>query len=219
MMKSLSRQSAFTLIEVIIAVTVFTIFMGLSIGAYLSFHRAQQDAATTRALLLEMESVFNSVTQSIHENQIDYEAFASVSGAANDILAEVDRLTDITLIEVSESMEGGSLYLISPSGETQYVYDWDSEAETFTLQAFDESGLEADGYSDPIQLHSDSVKVSHVSFEIFPEEDPYATENRSDSSVQYQPIVRMNMSFTAQGRMDKTITLDLKTSVTSRFYQ
>ena len=53
------QKAAFTLIEMIIAITVFTIFIGFAISAYLTFHRADQDALTNRSLLMESEAILN----------------------------------------------------------------------------------------------------------------------------------------------------------------
>ncbi len=183
----IQNREAFTLIEMIIAITVFTIFIGFTISTYLTFHRADQDALSTRSMVMEGQALLNELSDAMRENKIDYEAY--VEGEQ-------------------------SLYLISPDGTEKKVYTWDSEEETLSVQRFDGAGTVL---TEEQVLHSESLAVSFVSFSVFPAENPY--ENRTEESIQYQPMVRFKLMFTTPGRMDEELSFELQTTVTSRFYQ
>lgn len=180
------QKPAFTLIEMIIAITVFTIFIGFAISAYLTFHRADQDALTNRSLLMESEAILNELSDATRQNKIDYDSYASGSGFF-------------------------SLYLISPDGSEQTIYTWDPDEETLSVERI-LNGASSGEYP----LNSENLSVTYVNFEVFPEEDPYAD---SSYELQYQPMVRFDLNFSMPGRMDTELTLELSTTVTSRYYQ
>jgi len=184
-MKIKATAPAFTLVEMIIAITVFTIFIGFAISAYLSFHRADQEALVQRSLTMEAGTVMDTLTQDIKANKIDYTAYA-----ANECT--------------------NSLCLISADGTSTTVYAWDSTTQALTVQK--------DG-GELLPLTSEQVYLNAASFTVFPTADPYDPANVSDDSVQFQPLVTLDLIFAAEGSVREEVTVQLKTSVSSRFYQ
>lgn len=182
------KKSAFTLIEMIIAITVFTIFIGFSISAYLTFHRADQEALTTRTLIMSAQGVMSALSDTIRESSIAYDS--------------------LSMLSTSE------LHLLSADGDVETVYVWDSVEETLSMQTFDSAG---DPLTDAVLLHSENTTVSYVSFSIFPSENP--RDNPTEDALQYQPFVTIDLSFSMPGRVREEVTMDLHTSVTTRFYQ
>jgi len=195
-----AKMAAFTLIEMIIAITVFTIFIGFAISAYLAFHRADQDALVVRALLMEEQGIMDKLSSAVKENRIAYSAYKdSVSG---------------------ENIETANLYLLSADKKNIFVYSWDSDAQMVQLQAFDStSGAPLDGYADPIQLNSENAKVSYLEFKIFPSVDPYADENKQVDNVQFQPVISIDMTMEMPGRVQEKVSVSLHTAATSRYYK
>ena len=187
----IKKQDAFTLIEMIIAITVFTVFIGFVMTAYMTFHQSQQEAAIVRSVIFEMESATSLISQSIKENSIDYEIYSG---------------------------EENLLYLLSPDETTHILYIWDDEDETLGIQLFDSDGNVMDGYAEPVLLHSEDTKVTNVKFRIFPSTDPYGIPVNSDQEY-YQPNVQMAMTFERPGRIREDVVIDFQTSVTSRIYQ
>lgn len=216
--KTFKNRDAFTLIEMIIAITVFTIFIGFAISAYLTFHRADQDALTSRSLLMDSEAILNELSDATRENKINYGAYASFSsGGSRTITRGFSLPTTFSATSLSLSLGNElneqSLYLISADGEEQTVYAWNADEQSLSVQRFDASGT---ALSDAQNLNSDGMAVTYVNFRIFPDENPYED---SSSTSQFQPMVTFDLSFSMPGRMDAELTLDLKTTVTSRFYQ
>lgn len=201
------QKSAFTLIEMIIAITVFTIFIGFAISAYLTFHRADQDALTNRSLLMESEAILNELSDATRENKIDYDSYSgATSGGGAWALVPVT-----TSISIGDARNEQTLYLISPDGSEQTIYTWDVDEETLSVERI----LDGDSSGEYI-LNSENLAVTYVNFKIFPQEDPYAD---SSYEFQYQPMVRFDLNFSMPGRMDTELTLELSTTVTSRYYQ
>lgn len=194
-------RKAFTLIEMIIAITVFTIFIGFSISAYLTFYRANQDALANRSLLMSSEAILNELSDATRENKIDYVAYALASGGGSIPMAS----------SFGKALNEQTLRLISPDGQEQIVYSWDADDESLSVKRAENGGA----FSEPQRLNSEGLTVSYVNFRIFPETDTYA----EGSEVHYQPMVTFDLSFSMLGRMTETLMLDLKTTVTSRFYQ
>ncbi|MEK9159418.1 MAG: type II secretion system protein [Patescibacteria group bacterium] len=138
------KRSAFTLLEMIIAITVFTIFIGFAISTYLMFHRADQEALAMRSLMLETQGTMDLISDAVKENTIDYAYYND--GLSSDVLA-----------------------LRSPDGQTETVFIWDEEVETLSLFTIDEN----DVASSPVLLHSETTRVPYVHFRIFPDKNPY----------------------------------------------
>lgn len=214
------KNPAFTLLEMIIAITVFTIFIGFSISTYLSFHRADQEALEQRSLMLEIQGTMDNISEAVRSNKIDY---AGEYSEEEDILGGLSGGLSASLFGATHVLNEKVLSLVSSDGETKYVYTWDDEEETLSLQVFDFDGtdwVEADAYKDgPVLLHGENTKVTYANFRIFPDVDPYDADNASDDDVQYQPTVQINLTFSVPGRVRPTVDLNLQTSITSRFYQ
>lgn len=207
-----TKAPAFTLIEMVIAITVFSIFMAFVMGSYLVFHRSNQEALTYRGLILETQWAMDFITDALRNNAISFDYYLVESGATSDALTpfsdgDVDPIVTSTLV------------LVSPDGVSFTHYVWDEDAQTLTVQQFDEDGSPLDGYSDPILLHAEATKVSFVRFTLFPPANPYALENAAEDDLQYQPIVQVQLTFSLPGRMREMLHFPLQTSVTSRLYQ
>ncbi len=213
------KSPAFTLIEMIVAITVFSIFIGFAISAFLSFHRADQEALVDRSLMMEAGQVMDILTTDIKENKIDYEYYDDGSGSPF-------TFTFPFTVELGDHVLNESvLVLRSVDGLTRTVYTWDSDPDVLglTVQKFDMTDVTnpvaLDGYTDPLPMTSDHVYLNDVNFRIFPDVDPYDPENASDDATAFQPVVTLNLIFAAEGRVREEVTLPLQTTVTSRFYQ
>ncbi len=221
-MKLRLKAPAFTLIEVIIAITVFSVFIGFVVSAYLSFHRADQEALVTRTLMMEGGKVMDQLTADLKANKIDYFYYEGDSGPRDPGRGALPDAFE-ALLEGDHVLNEEVLALRSADELTRILYVWDSDEKTLTLQKFDMTDetnpLTMDGYTNPLALTSEQVYLNEVNFRIFPDVDPYDLENASNDEVAYQPVVTLNLTFAAAGRVREEVSLPLQTTVTSRFYQ
>lgn len=206
-MKHSKSRPAFTLIEMLIAITVFTIFIGFAISTYLTFHRADQDALTQRSLIMDSEAILNQLSDAVRENKIDYEAYGSGSSEDGNPFSP-------SALTFTDALNEEALYLISADGEQKITYRWDADEETLSVQYFDADGTAT---TEEQVLHSEGLTVSDANFRVFPATNPY--EDRTNDEIQYQPMVTFTLNFSMPGRVDPELTLELQTTVTSRYYQ
>jgi type II secretory pathway pseudopilin PulG len=200
----MKKNSAFTLVEMLMAITIFMIFMGFAMGSYLRFQALQREAALTRTVILELESAMSVMVDAVKQNVVDYDSYSFFNPVS---------------LGSSKVLEGNRLALLDPNSGEQTVFFWDKDAGLLTEQRFTSDGSPKAGFIEALPLHSDLVDASLVSFEIFPTKNPYDSEFVFDDELQFQPHVSIDIEFTSLGRIRDTISLDLHTSVTSRFYQ
>ena len=222
-MKKNTSLPAFTLLEVLVAITVFSIFIGFAISAYLSFHRADQEALVTRTLVMEGGQVVDALSADIKANRIDFDFYQVDDGAEADLLGGVRSSLFTSLLEGEHVLNETTLALRSGDDLLRILYVWDSDAKTLTVQHFDMSDpdlpVPADGYTEPLPMISENVFLNTVNFRIFPDQNPYDPENAHDDAIAFQPVVTLDLTFAAEGRVRDEVTLPLHTTVTSRFYQ
>ncbi len=209
---------AFTLIEMIVAITIFTIFIGFSISSYLNFHRVNQEILVSRTVTMEAQAVMNDVSDAIQNSRIDYDFYSSASSGGFSAISLPD-LGDFAGLDGRHVLNEESLALWNSDATEQTLYAWDSEAEQLTVQKLDAEGNALEGYEEPLLVHSDALRVTYAHFRIFPDVNPYDLEQRSEDEVQYQPIVILDLTFAMPGRIHEEVSLDLHTAVTSRLYQ
>lgn len=221
-MKTSLKKPAFTLLEMIIAITVFTIFIGFAISTYLTFHRADQEALAMRSLMLEAQGTMDLLISSIKENTIDYDEFYAEGSSLSESIFNGFQSNTFPNFTSGEShvLNDATLALRSPDGKLGTVFIWDKETETLNLYTTEEDE-EGNLTNELSQLHNDTTRVTYVNFRIFPDENPYALTSADEADIgrYYQPTVQIEMTFAVPGRIQEEVTVDFQTSVTSRFYQ
>lgn len=195
------RRSAFTLLELIISITIFVIFIGFVMAAYLTFHRSQREVAITRGMLLEAESIFNLIGDELQDFKIHYDYYETESylGESNGRTLELEELV-----------------LVSPDGEDFRRFYWEEDPEV----EGDANLFYMQNDGEPLQLNGEGSSVDFIRFRVFPDDNPYEIENQSDPDFpHFQPQIRIQMTLSRAGGGEEDVTLDLQTSFTSRFYQ
>jgi len=185
----MQKRPAFTLMEMLVSITIFTLFIGFAMGSMNFFYRVQREAAQERFLLMEMQSALDHMTLFLQEHPLDYSAYAENSG--------------------------GGLFVLDAEGN-----HWSIVLEEGKLleRAVDSAGQPLPGYAEARPLQDPAVVVDEFKVQVYPEKDPYASENRGEDAAQYQPIVGIDLVGSLPGRVRENLTVDLHTSVTSRLY-
>lgn len=120
------NKKAFTLLEIIVAITVFTIFIGAIASSFLLLSRAQSETNLSRELYSDGRLIVGLFSQNLIGSQIDFEWYEQNSMAVQstvfttDILAIIDGLGAKIRFELQEC-EGESdcynLVRITDAGE------------------------------------------------------------------------------------------------------
>ena len=191
------NKKAFTLVEMLMGMTMFLVFMGFATGSYLTFYRAQQDLLETRVLLFEANQLMEKLGQELRVNELDYDFY--LSQAAGDF-----------------ALQTNVLALLDDAGmKTRYVFD----GAQFTVQEFDARGEPLGGFAQPRALVHAPSEAARVAFEIFPPVNPYENQAAGNPDLQYQPLVTVELALTRPGRFKDAVDVDLRSSFTSRTYK
>ncbi len=194
------KRKAFTLIELVVSITIFVIFIAFVMSAYLTFNRSQQVVAATRSMLFEGEYIFNFIGDAMDENSIYFDYYNSDS-----FLGE----------KVDYFLETDELLLLSPDEKSLIQIYWEEDLKNenkgnLFYRLNDEEA---------IQLNDVGTSVDFISFEIFPDDNPYKIENQANVDFpHFQNFLRVNMSLSRFGG-GEDVTLELESMFTSRFYQ
>lgn len=190
-MKNLNKKG-FTLIEMMVAMAIFVMFLGVLIGSYTDIVKSQQEANDYRILYSEARRVFDKITEEVRNGSIYYGI-------------------DVDYKNVNER-----LVLISMDGDRQVVFEYDEDEENIWFGE-DVSQIP----NEYLLVSPDNDRISVTEFNVFvsPVDDPYKLENVFKDGLQFQPKVTVFATFEMERRKSGTpYSVDLQTTISSRSY-
>lgn len=201
-MKILKQKKGFTLVELLVAMTIFVAFIGILIGSYTSIVRAQREANEYRIMYSESRQVFETLVFNLRDGMVDYAAYSG-SQIAGQPLSELTliskdglRQTEIFYNDETVKIKQGSLAPDTrPCINAAYLFD------------------------DPVVLNSEALKVTDFQIFVAPIIDPYALENFDKHGNQFHPMVTVYAKFEREYPGGKEpFVINLQTTVSSRIY-
>src|SRR3989339_725021 len=213
--KNKIRQNAFTLIELTVAITIFSVFIAVMSSSYLFITRMIRDTQVAKNVNAEVVEVIDNIVNSARVSLIDYDCY---SGDIN---------TDFVCIyidgESDEGLEDGILkssylVLLSPEKDKRTIFRIkENKAQILKQTWINEQFVADDGFenidAEPLgfkDLTSANVVVTEGKFYITPNKDPFV----SFMNLQYQPQVTVKMIFESKGQVRTKISIPIKTTVT-----
>lgn len=202
-MKILKQKKGFTLVELLVAMTIFVAFIGILIGSYTSIVRAQRQANEYRIMYSEARQVFETLVFNLRDGMVDYAAYPGSQIAGQQPLQELiliskdaSRRTEIFYNDETVKIKRGSLAPNTRSCiNAAYLFD------------------------DPVALNSEALKVTDFQIFVAPIIDPYALENFDKHGNQFHPLVTIYAEFTREYPGGKEpFVINLQTTVSSRIY-
>lgn len=192
-MKNLKTQKGFTLIEMLVAMSIFMVFTGILMGSYTNIIRTQREAEDYRIMYSEARKVFDSIIGELRDGIVDYSCDTSVQFLA----------------------AGDKIELISKDGASKTRIFLETEA--------DKPGIVKIGRGETyqesvVELNSELVNVKELQFFPYPVLNPYDDENVAKAAVQFQPKVTVYAVFEKERRNGDVFELKLQTTVSSRIY-
>ncbi len=188
------NKKGFTLIEMMVAMAIFVMFLGVLIGSYTDIVKSQQEANDYRILYSEARRVFDKITEEVRNNAIYYGPNVGYYTSLH---------TD--------------LKLLSLDGNRQILFSYDDVEKNIKFAEV-ETGIPPNEY---LLVDSEEGRITVKEFNVFvsPEDDPYKLENVFNDGLQFQPKVTVFATFEMERRKsDSTYTVDLQTTISSRLY-
>ncbi len=211
---------AFTLVELMVSMGVFIVFLGVVSTSYINVVRSQRQANETRRAISEARDFMQTLADDFRSGTIDYDCYGS----------EKPMLCPISTF----NSRGKYLALIDKNHNMKTVYWFDSEKKSLKLRKFERiigaentfkpsQGFDETDKSDRSEagwrvLFSDNLKVADAIFDVYPPIDPYLRSNYQENQYQFQPGVRLLLTFSMARSGSSSYNFTLQTSFSSRMY-
>lgn len=212
------RRAGFTLVELLMAISIFMIFMLAATSSFLEIIRSQKTANETRLIYAELRNFVDYVTNETREGKIDYFCYQQ------DLLADLD-YTAASLVRCDEAAEfnlvaGNNLRTISADGLSSSIIKFLPEEQIVCLKRYrnvNDSWQLEEGYAEGVvenkcgsgykEFAFANLAVEDLRFEIIPQLNPQSEAAQSLLSGQFQPMLRMYLQV---GSKLDTVKFDLK---------
>ncbi|MDP2643078.1 MAG: type II secretion system protein [Candidatus Peregrinibacteria bacterium] len=193
-------KRGFTLIETLIALGIFAMFMSILIGSYAGIVRSLKEANDYRVMYSDARRVFDTVVAEFREGMVDYGSVyygkgcqaERLSGSSNEIhLVSKDGsvFTTIKRIDKVDKKKGGK--------------GWD---------------IEVSKGNNKVVLNSLEVNVQNFQIFAYPHLDPYDQKNVFKDSYQFQPFVLVKATFEKEKFNGEQFSVSFETAISSRIY-
>lgn len=191
-----SRKKGFTLVEMLVAMAIFVIFVGVLLNSYTTIVRSQREANEYREMYSEAREFFDYLSLQLRDGMVDYHFYggAGVSSPRN------------------------NLVLVSKDATKRIYFDFDENSETVSVKTIMFDGINDLDLLDQFDFGK-NVKVTELSFYISPFQDPYDKDYYANDVVQFQPKVTVYAKFKKElSGAREPFVMDLEMTVSSRVY-
>lgn len=200
-------KRGFTLVETLIALGIFAMFMSILIGSYSGIVRSLKEANDYRVMYSDARRVFDSVVAEFREGMVDY---------GNDNYFGICNPT---------SLNGGKseVYLISKDGGfttkifREELNDSISELKKTRGVIKISKGKKGD-VQNAVILNSPEVNVKDFQIFAYPHLDPYDKKNVFKDAYQFQPFVLVRATFEKEKFNGEMFNVSFETAISSRIY-
>jgi len=200
-LRSRAGRRGFTLIEMLVAIAVFSVLIAAASDIFMMASRAQRKIFDLQSMQASSRFTLDAIVREVRTGTIDYGYYASREPS----LKTPERV----------------LALIDSEETPIKFYESDELTEAYCGDALNTPCLLVEvGDYDPAPLNPRGIKVHAVNFFITPEVDPMAFDLTIPGyASDVQPIVTMVMSLESVGRKSGERTyLDVQATATSRKY-
>ncbi len=204
MKRKYSDNQAFTLVEMVVAIAIFTIFISMIAGTYLYVARAQRDAAELRKVYSGARDVMEEISKEVKLSSIYYGCYEGSATGIDECLTTVD-LTQGTAVENLALIDGDVAKVFYAEDGVVYTNEYDFDGAAW---------LPSEGYEEGAKaISADPLAVNGIYFWIFPSYDP--DEYYDEVLLQFQPYATVYLD----AQYTDELTFSLQTSVSTRTYE
>lgn len=172
MKKIKKNEMGFTLMELLISISIFMVFLALAAGSYVSLVKANRQANEMQKLYREVRFVFDTLAQEIRGGALDYSCIDNT------------RL-DALCLENQNSDEKTVLSVLGKDGAARSIYKFDAAHKKLFVMK------NANNWE---ELTSANFPLEELHFTISPLQNPYESANAALDAVQIQPAVTIYLT-------------------------
>lgn len=233
----LRQKKGFTLIEILIGIVLFVVFLGVVTSSYIDIVRGQQQANEVRKMYSQVRDFVDLFSQEVRLSSIDYGcytgAFAAKCGnladssAGSGAYSGAGGLFAGVCRDTFDMQNGRSrdLSLIRKDGLTKTVFHYDPDTKKIQMVQYD-ANPNGGGWQDSPRypggefrdVFDERVAVENLQFAINPDVDPYSGDYYCRNQKQFQPKVTLFMQVKNSANERALFSLDYQTTVSSRVY-
>ncbi|MFA6435616.1 MAG: prepilin-type N-terminal cleavage/methylation domain-containing protein [Candidatus Gracilibacteria bacterium] len=214
------NMKAFTLVELIISMVIFTVFVGVASTTYIYVSRALRHAAEVRSVYAETRFLMDKITQDVRLYTIDYECYEAAAVMDSSYGSDYGECSGASS-GLSAQGQTSSLHLISADGLHRVSYRFqDGEFSILELD-YDTTAVNwiaSEGYYSGFQLfETQRVDLDYVQFMIKPLSSPY--ENYTRDNSHYQPSVNVVIAARSMSTLlPEVLQVKMQSTIASRVY-
>ena len=214
------RRSGFTLVELLVSIAIFVMFLGVVSVSYFGIVRSQRQANEVRKMYSDVRSLVEMLGEDMRLGTIDYDCYEATSG-----------ICPFTAVTTTSSPDQSSYLAIVNKDQTQKVVYWFDQVNGKLKVVRYERPLGSDGAEianwsiqgadssqDGRSLFSDMVAVKNLTFAVNPPVNPYASANYAKNQYQFQPKVTLTLTVENANKNAAPFHLDFQTTLSSRVY-
>lgn len=186
-------KRGFTLIELMIAMSIFIVFTGILINSYTAIVRSQHEANEYRILYTEARKVFDVISEDLRNSVVDYCMLPLTTGE--------------------------DMYLVSKDAMTKsHIQYLPSDLKVRIAQEKLQKPGESVSFSNYLDLNSQEIEVKDFNIYVTPGLDPYDQDNFEFEHTRFHPKVTVYALFEKQAKAGEPLSLDFQTTISSRVY-
>lgn len=204
------KRKGFTLVEMLVAIGIFSVFMGVLMTSYMSVVKGLRGAEEYRIMYADARNIFDTIL----ENGRNSTVYGCGDNTEFSINNQISFCSTDGVKKVTFKYEAGN------PGER----DEEKTFGTLTMTNWkkDDLLIVGSGYAQdgsPVELNTKTkgINVKSFSFDVFPKTDPFSSGYEGD--IPYQPVVIVKATFEKESASGSTYVLPLETAISLRTYR
>ncbi len=238
-MKKNCIKNGFTLVELLISITIFVMFFGVVSSVYMNIVKSQIRFNEIRRMYSGVRDFMDFLSENLRLYTVDYDCYNQFNLDFSNMNSVVDKLKyNEKFVNGGVNFCGGSrgfindgftdkLFLIGRDKRSKMIIYLDKKVD---VEGYDvlvrkfvlENGVwkEAKGYFEPRYVLSSNLLVKSLRFAVFPDVNPYSSDVSvySNNATQFQPKVSVFLSVESLNPSVIPFHYDFQTSISSRVY-
>lgn len=191
------RRQGFTLIEMLISISILMLFLGLVASSYAQLVAANRKAKNIQEIYANVRLVFDTLASDIRTGSFDFNCIDPAQLEPNCLENQIGPNQKIIGILQDENRK-----------RTLYKFD-DAHKKLLVLHQTRTSTSLTWSIGNWEPLAPENFPLEDFSFRVFPLQDPYNSQNAESDAVQFQPSVTIAL---------KAGGFDFRTTYSSRTY-